>query len=122
LEGRRYTDLSKLTPVEGVYGPTRSPDIDPRAAWSVSIGGLVQRSVGVSMDELLAPSVDQGEHLLECSGNFREGGFGLMSVGRFRAEPEIQAGAMPIRVERWKDDEGPFFLWSSGLCREELDR
>ncbi len=94
LDGRRYTDLTRLssqrllTPLAEFYVRTRYPDtLEPGRPWSVSLGGLVEQPTVVDAGELVAQARDQGEILLECSGNFRAGGFGLMSVARFRGVP-----------------------------------
>lgn len=93
-DGRLYTDLSKLEPDQLVtendnfYVRTRYPDqLDPSAPWSLRIGGLVSQDLTLSVEDVEAVAVDQGLHLLECAGNFRGGGFGLMSVAGWTGAP-----------------------------------
>ena len=86
-DGRLYTDLSRLdregSPVsnERHYLRTFFPDLlDPSLPWRVDVGGLVDTPLRLTLDELAALEVDQGVHVLECSGNARRGGFGLLSA------------------------------------------
>lgn len=99
LNGRLYTDLSRLTaetlltPTAQFYIRTRYPNtLDENAngsleQWRLSLDGLVRQEQTLTLPELLADSTDQGIHLMECSGNFRAGGFGLMSSARFDGIP-----------------------------------
>jgi DMSO/TMAO reductase YedYZ molybdopterin-dependent catalytic subunit len=86
LDGRLYTDLSKLdpsnlvTPSEAFYIRTRYPDLlVPEARWRISIGGLPGSTNDLFLDELMPRAVAQGTHLMECSGNSRSASFGLPS-------------------------------------------
>jgi DMSO/TMAO reductase YedYZ molybdopterin-dependent catalytic subunit len=94
LEGRLYTDLAELdadhliTDNQDFYVRTRYPDLlDPAMPWSVTLGGLVEAPVMLGLEELLALEADQGVHLLECSGNFRARGFGLLSAAAWSGVP-----------------------------------
>lgn len=86
LDGRLYTDLSKLdptnlvTPSKAFYIRTRYPDLlVPDARWRISIAGLPDSAASLFLDELLPRVVEQGTHLMECSGNTRTASFGLLS-------------------------------------------
>jgi DMSO/TMAO reductase YedYZ molybdopterin-dependent catalytic subunit len=96
LDGRLYTDLSRLdaehliTDNDAFYVRTRYPDgLDPGAPWSLLLGGLVEQPLSLSLPEVLELERDQGVHLLECSGNFRARGFGLMSAASFHGVPVL---------------------------------
>jgi len=86
LDGRLYTDLSKLgptnlvTPSEAFYIRTRYPDLLVRESpWRISLLGVPGSSVDLFLDDLLPMAVDQGPQLMECSGNTRSASFGLLS-------------------------------------------
>ena len=86
LDGRLYTDLSKLeptnlvTPSEAFYVRTRYPDLlVPEARWRISVLGLPGSPIDLFLDELLPQAVGQGTQLMECSGNTRGASFGLLS-------------------------------------------
>ena len=86
LDGRLYTDLSKLepanlvTPSEAFYIRTRYPDLlVPEARWRISVLGLPGSPIDLFLDELLPMAVEQGTQLMECSGNTRNASFGLLS-------------------------------------------
>jgi DMSO/TMAO reductase YedYZ molybdopterin-dependent catalytic subunit len=86
LDGRLYTDLSKLDPTnlatsnEAFYIRTRYPDLlVPKNPWRISVLGLPDSSVDLILDDLLPMAADQGQHLMECSGNTRSASFGLLS-------------------------------------------
>lgn len=95
LNGRLYTDLSRLSPnalitaTEQFYIRTRYPNTLDRNGngsldeWTIRLEGAVRQQRIVTMQEMLTLSEDQGVHLMECSGNFRAGGFGLMSSAHF---------------------------------------
>jgi DMSO/TMAO reductase YedYZ molybdopterin-dependent catalytic subunit len=113
LDGRLYTDLSKLeptklvTPTEAFYIRTRYPDLlKPEARWRISVLGLPGSPIDLFLDELLPQAIGQGTQLMECSGNTRTASFGLLSsadwvgirlldaIGRF----ETPAGATRLLV------------------------
>ena len=86
LDGRLYTDLSRLgpmnlvTPSEAFYVRTRYPDLlVPERPWRISVLGLPGAPVDLILDDLLPIAVDQGQQLMECSGNTRSASFGLLS-------------------------------------------
>ena len=113
LDGRLYTDLSKLgptnlvTPSEAFYIRTRYPDLlVPENPWRISIHGLPGSPVDLFLDDLLPMAVDQGAQLMECSGNTRSASFGLLSSAEWAGiqlldaidQFEIPAGATRLLV------------------------
>ncbi|MBW2463315.1 MAG: molybdopterin-dependent oxidoreductase, partial [Deltaproteobacteria bacterium] len=86
-DGRLYSDLTRLdegdllVPNDTFYLRTFYPDLlVPPAPWGISVTGLVETEETITVDALLPLVRDQGTHVLECSGNGRRGGFGLMSA------------------------------------------
>ena len=86
LDGRLYTDLSRLepthlvTPSDAFYIRTRYPDLlVPEERWRILIGGLPGSATDLFLDELLPRVAGQGTQLMECSGNSRTASFGLLS-------------------------------------------
>ena len=122
LDGRLYTDLSKLgptnlvTPSDAFYVRTRYPDLlvaeDP---WRISVLGLPGSPVDLFLDDLLPMADEQGTQLMECSGNTRSASFGLLSsadwagirlldaIGQF----EIPAGATRLLVSGFDQHSQP---------------
>jgi len=113
LDGRLFTDLSKLgptnlvTPSEAFYIRTRYPDLlVPENPWRISIHGLPGSPVDLFLDDLLPMAVDQGAQLMECSGNTRSASFGLLSSAEWAGirlldaidQFEIPAGATRLLV------------------------
>jgi len=98
LDGRLYTDLSKLaptnlvTPNDAFYVRTRYPDLlvaeDP---WRISVRGLPGSAVDLFLDDLLPMAVEQGMQLMECSGNTRSASFGLLSSADWTGIPLLDA-------------------------------
>lgn len=92
-DGRLYTDLSVLTPDNltipnaNFYIRTRYPDLlaapDP---WVIRVRGLAD-SVDIELPDLLPMVRPMGSHVLECSGNFRSAGFGLLSAAEWSGVP-----------------------------------
>ena len=91
LDGRLYTDLSKLradalvTSNDAHYIRTRYPDLlDPNAPWKIAVSGLVEAPFDLTL-EALAPMVKKnlGPYVLECSGNGSFAGFGMLSAARW---------------------------------------
>jgi DMSO/TMAO reductase YedYZ molybdopterin-dependent catalytic subunit len=97
LDGRLYTDLRKLTtrqltvPNAAFYVRTRYPDqIDPDAPWRIRVHGLVQDELELRPEELQQVERPMGTHVLECSGNGRGGGFGLLSSAAWSGVPLLE--------------------------------
>ncbi len=89
-DARLYTDLTRLsedallTSNEEFYIRTDYPDtLEPGSLWDLELGGRVMSPRALSYDWLLERTKSQGVVLLECAGNHRSGGFGLMSAARF---------------------------------------
>jgi DMSO/TMAO reductase YedYZ molybdopterin-dependent catalytic subunit len=94
LDGRLYTDLSAITPVQPVpplehfYLRTRASALLKDAdVQSIEIRGLVGTPIRISADDLRAKARPMGRHLMECAGNTREGRFGLLSVADWTGIP-----------------------------------
>jgi DMSO/TMAO reductase YedYZ molybdopterin-dependent catalytic subunit len=94
LDGRLYTDLSRLdaqhliTANDVFYVRTRYPDgLNPEAPWALTLGGLVAAPKTLALGDVLALESERGVHLLECSGNFRARGFGLISAAIWHGVP-----------------------------------
>jgi len=110
LDGRLFTDLSKLsatnlvTPSEAFYIRTRSPDLlVPESPWRISVLGLPGSPVELFLDDLLPTAVDQGQQLMECSGNTRSASFGLLSSAEWvgiRLLDAIEKFDMPAGATR----------------------
>jgi DMSO/TMAO reductase YedYZ molybdopterin-dependent catalytic subunit len=116
LDGRLFTDLSKLDPdhlvtsSEAFYIRTRYPDLlKPGARWPISIGGLPGPATDLFLDELLPRAVAQGTQLMECSGNTRTASFGLLSSGDWTGIPVLDA------IDRFPIPAGATRLLVSGF-------
>jgi DMSO/TMAO reductase YedYZ molybdopterin-dependent catalytic subunit len=94
LDARLFSDLSALTP-DALITPTGHFFVRtarPRAAattdpWRLAISGLVARPQDVAIDRLRTMASPAGVHLIECAGNARSGGFGLISAARWDGVP-----------------------------------
>lgn len=86
-DGRLYTDLSTLdaehlvTSNDAFYVRTLHPDLlDESVPWAIEVSGLVDGPQALTLDDLGPLVKAQGVHLMECSGNSKKGGFGLLSA------------------------------------------
>jgi DMSO/TMAO reductase YedYZ molybdopterin-dependent catalytic subunit len=96
LDGRLYTDLSKLGPghvatsAANFYVRTRASSLlkdgDLR---SIQLQGISGDPVALAFGELRARARPLGLHLMECAGNTRDAHFGLMSVANWTGVPLI---------------------------------
>lgn len=94
-DARLRTDLAALegtdlvTPNDLFYIRTELPDLltTTEAAWRVAVRGLVDTELELTMAEIRAGAVDQGDVLIECAGNTDSGNFGLMSSARWAGTP-----------------------------------
>jgi DMSO/TMAO reductase YedYZ molybdopterin-dependent catalytic subunit len=93
-DGRLYTDLARvdrgreITPTESFYIRTFFPDrLHTTVPWRIEVGGLVETPAIVTLDDLAPLVVDQGVHVLECSGNGARGAFGLLSAASWAGAP-----------------------------------
>ena len=94
LDGRLYTDLSKLTadmpttPTDRFYLRTRYPDLlDPNAPWKIAVHGLVASDVDLTLADLDALAVPMGVHVMECSGNGDFSHFGMLGAADWSGVP-----------------------------------
>ncbi|MBS2014389.1 MAG: molybdopterin-dependent oxidoreductase [Deltaproteobacteria bacterium] len=108
LDGRLYDDLSTLevgslvTPTSRFYVRTRYPDrLDPAAPWRVAVGGLVERELVMSLEEITSRAGARGVHVLECSGNGSGAAFGMLSAAAWEGAP-----LLPLLRERarWRPE------------------
>ncbi len=97
LDGRLYTDLSRIgpgnliTPNETFYVRTRAPaELADAATWTIALAPSTEQPQQLTLSDLQQRTQDQGTHLLECSGNARGGGFGLLSSARWAGVPLLQ--------------------------------
>jgi len=109
LDARLFSNLSKLTPgqlvtpTERFYVRTTASELlDPGKPWVISVSGLVQEPVHLTLEELHRSAKPMGKHLMECSGNTRATRFGLLSVGDWTGVPisDLLATRMKPRTER----------------------
>jgi DMSO/TMAO reductase YedYZ molybdopterin-dependent catalytic subunit len=94
LDGRLFTDLSTLTPENPVtttgnfFIRTRASKLlDTSEAWTVHVSGLIEKPIAISAEVMAKKARPMGIHLMECSGNTRSAGFGLMSVAAWDGIP-----------------------------------
>jgi DMSO/TMAO reductase YedYZ molybdopterin-dependent catalytic subunit len=97
LDGRMYTDLSRLTPqnvvtaTESFYIRTRASELlEGQKPWMVRLNGLGTKPVEVGLAELKKTSQPMGVHVMECAGNARSGHFGLMSAAEWSGVPLVE--------------------------------
>lgn len=113
LDGRLYTDLSRLTlqnavtPTDRFYLRTRASKLLPDArSWQVSVDGLVEQPVSLPIETLNSMSKPMGLHLIECAGNTRFVRFGMISVANWAGVPlsevlvkaKLKARATRVRI------------------------
>jgi DMSO/TMAO reductase YedYZ molybdopterin-dependent catalytic subunit len=88
LDGRLYSDLSKLTPEAPVMS-TRDFYLRTCASallenhedgWTIRMGGLASQPVDFTAERLKSMAGRRGVHLMECAGNTRAFHFGLVSA------------------------------------------
>jgi len=94
LDGRLYTDLSRLTaqdlvtPTENFYVRTRASKLLPdMRSWQISVDGLVERRVSLTIEILKKLAKPVGLHLMECAGNTRMARFGMIGVANWSGVP-----------------------------------
>lgn len=94
LDARLYSDLSTLTrenpipPMERFYVRTcASHLLANEKAWQIRLGGLVDKTVTLSLEDLKKGARPTGLHLMECSGNARATRFGMISVADWSGAP-----------------------------------
>jgi DMSO/TMAO reductase YedYZ molybdopterin-dependent catalytic subunit len=91
---RLFTDLSTLSKQTLVpesrrfFVRTGCPEAVPAAAaWSLEIGGLVDRARSLPLAELRRLMRPVGTHLIECAGNGDPTNFGLMCTAQWEGVP-----------------------------------
>lgn len=116
LDGRLYTDLSRLeptdlvTPTDAFYIRTRYPDLlEPEARWRISVVDLSGPASDLFLDELLPRTAAQGTQLMECSGNTRSASFGLLSSAEWAGIRVLDA------IDRFQIPTGATRLLVSGF-------
>jgi DMSO/TMAO reductase YedYZ molybdopterin-dependent catalytic subunit len=94
LDGRLYSDLSKLTPenpfpsTEGFYVRTCAPKLlENENGWRIALGGLIQKPGCLTVEDLGKNVKPAGMHLMECSGNARSTRFGMLSAADWGGVP-----------------------------------
>ncbi len=97
LNGRLALDLTKLdaktliTSNNDFYIRTRLPALlDLKEKWRMNIHGLVNSRLSFTVSELQPLVKAMGIHLLECSGNNRGRGFGLISSAKWSGIPVVE--------------------------------
>jgi DMSO/TMAO reductase YedYZ molybdopterin-dependent catalytic subunit len=94
LDGRLYTDLSKLSLHEPViatdhfYLRTRVSKLIPDVkSWRVHVDGLVEKPRYRTIEELRSAAKPLGLHLMECAGNVPLTNFGMIGVASWGGVP-----------------------------------
>ncbi len=94
LDGRLYTDLSHMTPenpvtpIEKFYIRTRASELlENEKSWSIQLGGLVDRRLDLTLENLKGMVKPAGLHLMECAGNTRADRFGMVSAADWVGAP-----------------------------------
>jgi len=120
-DGRLYTDLSTVRASEDVidndrfYLRTFYPDLlVPPDPWTIAVSGLATETT-ISIDDVRALAEPQGLHVLECSGNGRGGGFGLLSAAAWAGAPmtavldalDVDPAATRVLVEGFDEHSVP---------------
>jgi DMSO/TMAO reductase YedYZ molybdopterin-dependent catalytic subunit len=110
LDGREYTDFSKLTP-DNLVTPTDKFYIRTRASklldlgkpWTIRLGqvsGATSISAGrLAASEVLREAEPMGLHFMECSGNQIPAHFGMLSVADWAGVP-ITKLAERLRINK----------------------
>ena len=97
LDGRMYTDLSRVTPEAPItanpsfYIRTRvSALLNEQETWMVQLNGLGTKAVEIGVAELKKMAQPMGVHVMECAGNARSVHFGLMSAADWSGVPLVE--------------------------------
>lgn len=94
LDARMYSDLSPLgadnplLPTDKFYVRTRASELlEGQALWRIKVGGLVEKTLDLTLDGLRPSVRHMGLHLMECAGNARSTRFGLLNVADWAGVP-----------------------------------
>lgn len=94
LDGRLFTDLSRLqpenpvTPTHEFYIRTRASNfLDLSKPWSVQIAGRRGPPITLWARDLEERTRPMGVHLMECAGNSRSAHFGMLGVADWEGLP-----------------------------------
>ncbi len=94
LDGRLYTDLSKLTTqnpvtqVEKFFVRTRASKLlRDQKSWRITVDGLVKQPSSLTIESLNRGVKPLGLHLMECAGNVPLVDFGMISVAAWAGVP-----------------------------------
>ena len=106
LEGRRNTDLSKISAESLViesqrfFVRTRFPErLRAPAPWKIQVAGMVRKPSELALGSLRAEAEDCGVHVIDCAGNTRLRRFGLLSAAHWQGVPfeRLIPGFEPVR-------------------------
>ena len=94
LDGRLFSDISGLTP-ENPVTPTEkfyirtlaSQLLEHEKPWLIKLGGLVEKPLSLTLEDLKSRVKPMGLHLMECAGNARAVHFGMLSVADWAGAP-----------------------------------
>lgn len=94
LDGRLYTDLSKIGPSnptipnDKFYVRTGASEfLKDGEPGRIEVTGLLKQPTKITVAEVKKMSRPAGLHLLECSGNVRDAHFGMLSVADWSGAP-----------------------------------
>ncbi len=94
LAARQALDLSRLdnktlvTPTDQFFIRTGFPSrLQTTTNWKLRVRGLIDGPAELALEGLLPEEQSMGTHLVECAGNSRIGGFGLMSTAEWSGIP-----------------------------------
>ncbi len=93
LDGRLFTDLSKMAPNDSViptdwfYIRTRASQLlDLRKPWIIRLGSSNAPMI-IPMEDLMRETQPQGLRLMECAGNSLSAHFGMLGVADWEGVP-----------------------------------
>jgi DMSO/TMAO reductase YedYZ molybdopterin-dependent catalytic subunit len=88
LDLSRLNDATMVTPTNQFFIRTGFPGrLQTTANWKLRVRGLIDGPAELILEGLLPEEQSMGTHLLECAGNTRIGGFGLMSTAQWSGIP-----------------------------------
>lgn len=94
LDGRLFTDLSRLspenplTPAENFYIRTCASELlENERPWLIRLGGLVAKPLTLRLEDVKSMAKPAGAHVMECAGNGRATRFGMLGVAEWAGAP-----------------------------------